>query len=281
GVPSQVCFEHALWRMTENDGQIGLADVELRGFLYVKTNRQDDSGSHWLELGWIHVDSLGPKSFFKEVLVPDVGGGQYAGGPILRISCSQLAPVGGISVKEAMEISVAPMALQVSKQFYRLMMPYFFPEKPEGQSLSEARVNASLGDGVTSDRMQCLTLDTADLNMGNAPGGRVDSLVACPAFDPVTMLRATDWTKRNLYQAPNLIRSIYRGHINRLGPTLGPTTSGSSSHPASDSVHGPLLDAGESNSCNLTVEAALTGQTSCSVEVERNEMTGGSGLENW
>ncbi|KAF7233007.1 hypothetical protein EG68_04772, partial [Paragonimus skrjabini miyazakii] len=277
---SEVCFEHALWRMTENDGQIGLADVELRGFLYVKTNRQDDSGSHWLELGWIHVDSLGPKSFFKEVLVPDVGGGQYAGGPILRISCSQLAPVGGISVKEAMEVSVAPMALQVSKQFYRLMMPYFFPEKPEGQGPSEVRVNASLGDGVTSDRMPCLPVDTVDLTMGNAPSGRVDALVACPAFDQTTMLRTTDWTKKRLYQAPNLIRSIYRGHINRPGPTLDLIAPASSSHLVPDPVHDPLLDAGEPNSCNLTVEAALTGQTSCSVDVERNELTGASGFEN-
>ncbi|CAH8576988.1 unnamed protein product [Heterobilharzia americana] len=128
---SEVCFEHARWRMTEHDGQIGLADVELRGFIYTKTNRQDDSGSHRLELGWIRVSSLAPNSFYKEVLAPDVSGGRYAGGPILRIACSDLAPVGGISVKEAMEISVAPIVLQMSKQFYRIMMPFFFPEKSE------------------------------------------------------------------------------------------------------------------------------------------------------
>lgn len=51
--------------MTENDGQIGLADVELRGFIYTKTHRQDDSGSHRLELGWIRVCSLAPNSFYR------------------------------------------------------------------------------------------------------------------------------------------------------------------------------------------------------------------------
>ncbi|CAH8553243.1 unnamed protein product [Schistosoma turkestanicum] len=133
---SEVCFEHARWRMTENDGQIGLADVELRGFIYTKTHRQDDSGSHRLELGWIRVCSLAPNSFYREVLAPDVSGGRYAGGPILRIACSDLAPVGGISVKEAMEISVAPIVLQMSKQFYRIMMPFFFPEKSEDTATS-------------------------------------------------------------------------------------------------------------------------------------------------
>ncbi|VDP84768.1 unnamed protein product [Echinostoma caproni] len=60
---SEVCFEHAKWRMTESDGQIGLADVELRGFVYAKTHREDDSGSHWLELGWIRVSNLVPDCF--------------------------------------------------------------------------------------------------------------------------------------------------------------------------------------------------------------------------
>ena len=53
--------------MTEADGQIGLADVELRGFLYARTHRKDDSGSHWLQLGSMRVRSLAPNSFYKVV----------------------------------------------------------------------------------------------------------------------------------------------------------------------------------------------------------------------
>ena len=32
---SQIDFKHAKWRLTEEDGQIGIADVVLTNFLYV------------------------------------------------------------------------------------------------------------------------------------------------------------------------------------------------------------------------------------------------------
>ncbi|CAH8594756.1 unnamed protein product [Schistosoma bovis] len=178
---SEVCFEHARWRMTENDGQIGLADVELRGFIYTKTHRQDDSGSHRLELGWIRVCSLAPNSFYREVLAPDVSGGRYAGGPILRIACSDLAPVGGISVKEAMEISVAPILLQMSKQFYRIMMPFFFPEKTEDTTTTTTNtvtatpvhtVNVAnpIGDGINSSAFTSHPCFIPQDNVGSSSG---------------------------------------------------------------------------------------------------------------
>ncbi|CAH8862289.1 unnamed protein product [Trichobilharzia szidati] len=167
---SEVCFEHARWRMTEHDGQIGLADVELRGFIYTKINRQDDSGSHRLELGWIRVSSLAPNSFYKEVLAPDVSGGRYAGGPILRIACSALAPVGGISVKEAMEISVAPIVLQMSKQFYRIMMPFFFPEKSEESNTTTTTTGAATtSTTATSSTHTSAPTTSINSSMNNRP----------------------------------------------------------------------------------------------------------------
>ncbi|VDN97013.1 unnamed protein product [Rodentolepis nana] len=126
----EVCFEHALWRMTEADGQIGLADVELRGFLYARTHKRDDSGSHRFQLGSMRVRSLAPNSFYKEVLLPDCNSSyHHTGGPMIRLACTERPPVGGISVIEVMEVSVAPLILQVSKPFYNLLMPYFFPER--------------------------------------------------------------------------------------------------------------------------------------------------------
>ena len=50
-----VCFTRAEWRMTEDDGQIGLADLLLANFLYTKLNFDDDSGCHQLELGAFKV----------------------------------------------------------------------------------------------------------------------------------------------------------------------------------------------------------------------------------
>jgi len=53
-----VCFTRAEWRMTEADGQIGLADLLLVNFLYTKLSHDDDSGYHQLELGAFKVRLL-------------------------------------------------------------------------------------------------------------------------------------------------------------------------------------------------------------------------------
>jgi len=53
-----VCFTRAEWRMTENDGQIGIADLLLANFLYTKLNYDDDSGYHQLELGAFKVSLI-------------------------------------------------------------------------------------------------------------------------------------------------------------------------------------------------------------------------------
>ena len=52
----EVCFKHAEWRMTEADGQIGIAYLVLTNFLYTKVNMETDSGWHLLELGDFKVD---------------------------------------------------------------------------------------------------------------------------------------------------------------------------------------------------------------------------------
>ncbi|KAL5106524.1 hypothetical protein TcWFU_000549 [Taenia crassiceps] len=163
----EVCFEHARWRMTEADGQIGLADVELRGFLYARTHRRDDSGSHWLQLGSMRVHSLAPNSFYKEVLLPDCSSSyHHTGGPMIRVACTQRPPVGGISVKEVMEISVAPLVLQVSKAFYNQLMPFFFPERGNEEGSSSSTVeHADAIDPSTSVNAD-FTASSEDLNDG-------------------------------------------------------------------------------------------------------------------
>ncbi|KAL5970709.1 hypothetical protein TSMEX_001541, partial [Taenia solium] len=180
----EVCFEHARWRMTEADGQIGLADVELRGFLYARTHRRDDSGSHWLQLGSMRVHSLAPNSFYKEVLLPDCSSSyHHTGGPMIRVACTQRPPVGGISVKEVMEISVAPLVLQVSKTFYNQLMPFFFPERGNEEGSSSSTVEHA--DAVDPSGLvnADFTASSEDLHDGvesrlkrrNKQGGRIIS----------------------------------------------------------------------------------------------------------
>ena len=69
-----VCFTRAEWRMTELDGQIGIADLLLANFLYTKLNYDDDSGYHQLELGAFKVGQplcLQRWKFMKRILPCD------------------------------------------------------------------------------------------------------------------------------------------------------------------------------------------------------------------
>lgn len=67
---NEICFKHAQWRLTEADGQIGIADLILSNFLYTKKSKNDDSVEHLLELGYIRMNNLIPRENYKEVLCP-------------------------------------------------------------------------------------------------------------------------------------------------------------------------------------------------------------------
>ncbi|KAL3856242.1 hypothetical protein ACJMK2_011019 [Sinanodonta woodiana] len=129
---NEVCFKFAQWRLNEPDGQIGLADLALRNFVYTKVNRDDDTWTHQLELGWVKVTNLLPNSYYKEVLgIRDnlFGGENDSRRVALRILCSEKAPVGGIAIKEHVEVNVVPVNIQITYQFYKTMMNFFFPGK--------------------------------------------------------------------------------------------------------------------------------------------------------
>ncbi|XP_062602292.1 protein hobbit-like, partial [Saccostrea cucullata] len=58
----------------------------------------------------------------------------------LRIICSERPPVGGIAVKEHFEVNVVPLQIQMTYQFYKTVMEFFFPDKnietegPDGET---------------------------------------------------------------------------------------------------------------------------------------------------
>ncbi|GAB6029832.1 hypothetical protein CHUAL_005542 [Chamberlinius hualienensis] len=127
----EVCFRYAQWRLTEADGQLGIADVVLNNFLYSKDMKVDDSAEHLLELGYLKVSNGLPNQIYKDVLQPTELKGNI---PIdrqcaLRMFCREKAPVGGISIKEHFEVNIVPMTLKVTHQFFTTMMKFCFQER--------------------------------------------------------------------------------------------------------------------------------------------------------
>lgn len=145
---NEICFKHAKWRLTEADGQIGIADLVLSNFLYTKKSKSDDSVEHLLELGYIRMNNLIPRETYKKVLCPteiqkDMPVDHQR---VLRMFCREKPPVGGIAVKEHFEINVVPITLAITKKFYDTMLKFCFPDR----DTSETDVAEDMDDGTVS-----------------------------------------------------------------------------------------------------------------------------------
>ncbi|XP_049582720.1 bridge-like lipid transfer protein family member 2 isoform X1 [Syngnathus scovelli] len=132
---TEIYFAQARWCLTEEDGQLGIAELELQRFMYSKLNKSDDTAEHLLELGWFTMNNLLPNAAYKVVLRPQSpcqSGRQFA----LRIFSKVRPPVGGISVKEHFEVNVVPLTIQLMYHFFKRMMGFFFP----GRNVEEEEV---------------------------------------------------------------------------------------------------------------------------------------------
>ncbi|XP_071848291.1 bridge-like lipid transfer protein family member 2 isoform X2 [Apostichopus japonicus] len=146
----ELCFGVAKWKLTESDGQLGTADMELRHFKYTRITRDDDSGDNIFELGYITINNLLANDVYKEVLRPqDPSGNQV----VLRVITRGRPPVGGISVTEKFELSVVPLSIQLTYRFFKKMMVFFFPRHNVDQEGQEDALKAlDDEDGVGSIR---------------------------------------------------------------------------------------------------------------------------------
>ncbi|BFZ05396.1 hypothetical protein BsWGS_08435 [Bradybaena similaris] len=140
---NEVCFKYAKWRMTERDGHCGIAELELRNFVYTKVNRDDDSWTHQMELNWVKVENLLTDNFYQKVLVPQGNDGENRQ-MALRITCTERPPVGGIPVKEHFEVNVAPIQIQMTYQLYKAVMEFFFPDKNVDTDDAEDEVDVKI-----------------------------------------------------------------------------------------------------------------------------------------
>ncbi|CDW54842.1 Fmp27 GFWDK and Apt1 and Zip domain containing pr otein [Trichuris trichiura] len=141
----EVSIEEAQWCLTEANGQLGLAQLQLENFLYTKVSRINDSGEHMFELNSLKIINLLPNSPFMEVLqMQESHSATHK--PAVLVVCRELAPgiilcglthclavlrfaVGGITVLEHLEVSVRPMIVQMTYIFFHTMMKFFFPDR--------------------------------------------------------------------------------------------------------------------------------------------------------
>ncbi|XP_045785889.1 protein KIAA0100 [Maniola jurtina] len=145
---NEICFKSARWRLTDADGQLGIADLLLTNFLYTKTSRSDDSVEHQLEVGYVRVTNLLPNEPFPEVLAPQAASGRapVARRAALRVFCRDRPPVGGISVKEHFEVNIVPIRIGLTKKFFNTMLKFCFPERdPDAMEEGDEE-----GEGSTS-----------------------------------------------------------------------------------------------------------------------------------
>ncbi|KAK3862517.1 hypothetical protein Pcinc_031627 [Petrolisthes cinctipes] len=149
---NEVSFRNAQWRLTETDGQLGIADLILSNFLYTKKTNADDSGEHLLELGYVLMRNLLPNQPYQDVLMPSE---VQRNMPIdrqrtLRIFCREKPPCGGISIIEHFEINVVPLNISLTYQFFKTMMKFCFPDNATEEEMS----TTSHGQSTKGNRKQ-------------------------------------------------------------------------------------------------------------------------------
>lgn len=125
-------FAQARWRLTEEDGQLGIAELELQRFLYSKVNKSDDTAEHLLELGWFTMNNLLPNAVYK--------------------------------------VNVVPLTIQLTHQFFHRMMGFFFPGRSvEDDEVGDEEDKSKLvttGIPVVKPRQLITTDDTVPLGPG-------------------------------------------------------------------------------------------------------------------
>lgn len=165
---NEVCFKQASWRLTDIDGQLVLCDMVLQNFLYTKVSKNDDSVQHSFELGYVSVMNKMPNQIYREVLQPtelqpNMPVDQHRA---LRIICIEKAPVGGISVKEHLEVNVIPLTVGLTYAFFKKMLKFFFPER---SSLQEQ--NAAASAAATASAANTSSASAANSSISSSISG--------------------------------------------------------------------------------------------------------------
>ncbi|CAF1993052.1 unnamed protein product [Rotaria magnacalcarata] len=127
------------WFIKHDDGQITNAQFLLKNISYTKRYFENCTNEHSISIGQAQVENLLPDDRYRTILTSN-----YQQQPtMIRVYCKEGEPVGGIAVKEHLEINVAPLVIQMTRQFSQMLMAFLFPNKthqnheiPHGNSRS-------------------------------------------------------------------------------------------------------------------------------------------------
>ena len=140
---AEILCENINWKLSDKNGKgSSIAECSLNDFMYVKNLFSDDKVKHRVELGWIELHDKIPSAVYKDfVLKPrnlqyrkskrtlnSINNPILPQFNVLRVLAESRRPVGGIAIREYLEIKLDSLDIQVSRQFYHNIHEFFFPE---------------------------------------------------------------------------------------------------------------------------------------------------------
>ena len=141
---SEIIFSRAQWRLTETDGQLGIADASIINFAYTKSIMMNESTDHLVEMGHLGVKNLLKEQLYADVILPtDLQNVPVDRQRMLRVFCRAKGKVGGISVHDHFEINLAPLTIGITQSFYKKIIAFCFPEKTAAAEAEAAATSAS------------------------------------------------------------------------------------------------------------------------------------------
>ncbi|KAI6650477.1 hypothetical protein LOD99_5914 [Oopsacas minuta] len=140
-----IWLEEARWTLLQ-DGQLAIAEIDLGEAFYCVSTNQDGSGEHRFELGCLSVRNLLPNTPFPNALSaydPGLSNPKIDCNSSLRIFLKERAPVGGIYLKEHLEVNLVPLAIRLTRRFYKTLFAYFFQQ-------TSSSMHSDLTDGFVA-----------------------------------------------------------------------------------------------------------------------------------
>ncbi|CAF0759960.1 unnamed protein product [Adineta ricciae] len=138
------------WFIKHDDGQITNAQFLLRNILYTKRYFENGTNEHSVNIGQAQVDNLLRDDRYRTILTANCQQQQT----MIRVYCKEGESVGGIAVKEHLEINVAPLVIQMTRRFSQMIMAFLFPNKTQQSSDLQQRANKSSLKRPTSNSLK-------------------------------------------------------------------------------------------------------------------------------